>query len=133
MNYSCFLNSFNLFSRETAHRRNQFSRSKKSQPSKKVVELYFINPNILFMDNERPDKVIRTQTADAVNRKTAAQDRLKTCNSAKRQMSETTLKLIPIQCRQIGARERRLDEYIKMERVFLKFRKTGEVRTDGGR
>lgn len=71
MNNSCLLNSFNLFSRGTAHRRKQLSRSKKSQPNKKVVELYFINPNILFMDNERPDKIMRTQTADAVNRRTA--------------------------------------------------------------
>lgn len=105
-----YQNCFNLFNRQAARTQSSSStRPKPSKPEKQTVELYFMNPNLLFLSQNdirpRAPSGQKPKTSYAEERKVVSRDSCRRMDPA--------------------LHKRRLNSYIKMEKVFMNFRKTG--------
>lgn len=60
-----YLQSFNLFNKNAGKQNSNcpYLKSEKNVKNK-ILELHFINPNILFMDSIKPDPISRAKTAE---------------------------------------------------------------------
>lgn len=80
------LNSFNLYNQHAVNLKLPENKANKnSANSKKVIQLHFVNPNIMFLDIAKTDKVYRTKTAMvSKKRQINKQNRISTCSHGAR-------------------------------------------------
>jgi hypothetical protein len=102
---------------------------------RKTIELYFINPNILFLDQEKSTGIQKSGKLGVCQSAPPPKStRARTATSARSGRLEEASKANGIQAndRENQHIQDRLNSYIKMERALLKFRATGQFKGHQG-